>query len=82
MGFCCAPGDGHLRNDILLVDIGSADPFLEKQLRPEELRKACLRSGQGLEMTIHKGYDHSYFFVASVIDRHLDHHAKALTTGI
>ena len=72
--------DGHLRNDILLVDIGSADPFLEKQLRPEELRKACLRSGQGLEMTIHKGYDHSYFFVASVIDRHLDHHAKALTT--
>jgi S-formylglutathione hydrolase len=32
-------------------------------------------------MLIHEGYDHSYFFVASVIDRHLDHHAKALKTA-
>ena len=71
--------DGHLRNDCLLVDIGSADPFLEEQLRPEELRNACFRSGQSLEMVSHEGYDHSYFFVASVIDRHLDHHANALT---
>ena len=71
--------DGHLRNDCLLVDIGSADPFLEEQLRPEELRNACLRSGQSLEMVSHEGYDHSYFFVASVIDRHLDYHANALT---
>jgi S-formylglutathione hydrolase len=72
--------DGHLRDDCLLVDIGSADPFLEEQLRPEDLRNACFRSGQSLEMLIHEGYDHSYFFVASVIDRHLDHHAKALKT--
>ncbi len=27
---------------------------------------------------MHKGYDHSYFFIASVIDRHLQHHAQAL----
>ena len=74
--------DGHLRDDCLLVDIGSADHFLEEQLRPEELRNACLRSGQSLEMLIHEGYDHSYFFVASVIDRHLDHHAKALMSDI
>jgi S-formylglutathione hydrolase len=72
--------DGHLRDDCLLVDIGSADPFLEEQLRPEDLRNACFRSGQSLEMLIHEGYDHSYFFVASVIDRHLAHHAKALKT--
>ena len=72
--------DGHLRDDCLLVDMGSADPFLEEQLRPEDLRNACFRSGQSLEMLIHEGYDHSYFFVASVIDRHLDHHAKALKT--
>ena len=74
--------DGHLRDDCLLVDIGAADPFLEEQLRPEELLNACLRSGQSLEMFIHKGYDHSYFLVASVIDRHLDHHAKALMSDI
>ena len=74
--------DGHLRYDCLLVDIGSADPFLEEQLHPEELRNACFKSGQRLKMVIHEGYDHSYFFVASVIHRHLDHHAKALTTDL
>jgi S-formylglutathione hydrolase len=25
-----------------------------------------------------RGYDHSYFFIASFIEEHLDHHAKAL----
>ena len=74
--------DGHLRDDCLLVDIGSADPFLEEQLRPEDLRHACFKSGQSLEMVIHEGYDHSYFFVSSVIDRHLDHHARALKTDL
>ena len=74
--------DGCRRNDCLLVDIGSADPFLEEQLLPEELRNACASSGQQLELMLHEGYDHSYFFVASVIDRHLDHHARALTTNI
>ena len=29
-------------------------------------------------MVMQEGYDHSYFFVASVIDRHLEYHAKAL----
>ena len=61
--------DGYLREDCLLVDIGSADPFLEEQLRPEELSNACSKGGQRLEMMRHEGYDHSYFFVASVIDR-------------
>ena len=29
--------DGHRRDDSLLVDIGSADPFLEEQLRPNAI---------------------------------------------
>ena len=70
--------DGHRRDDTLLVDVGSADPFLEEQLRTDDLKAAAERCGQPLTLTVHEGYDHSYFFVASVIDTHLRHHARAL----
>lgn len=70
--------DGHRRDDPLLVDVGSADPFLEEQLRTNDLKEAAARCGQPLALTLHEGYDHSYFFVASVIDNHLRHHARAL----
>lgn len=70
--------DGYHREDQLLVDMGSADPFLQEQLRPDDLRLAAANHHQPLALFIHEGYDHSYFFVASVIDRHLEHHAQAL----
>jgi S-formylglutathione hydrolase len=70
--------DGHRRNDCVLVDLGSEDPFLQEQLLPEDLRIAAAHNHQPLALLIHEGYDHSYFFVASVIDRHLQHHAQVL----
>jgi len=70
--------DGHRRSDCVLVDLGSEDPFLQEQLHPEDLSIAAADNHQPLALLIHEGYDHSYFFVASVIDRHLQHHAKAL----
>ena len=70
--------DGCRREDALLVDIGTDDPFLKEQLRPQDLHIACKNNHQRLSLNFHHGYDHSYFFVASVIDRHLEHHAKAL----
>jgi S-formylglutathione hydrolase len=62
----------------LLVDQGGADPFLEQQLMPAELRTACDASGQQLEYRERKGYDHSYFFVGTFIGEHLRFHAAAL----
>jgi S-formylglutathione hydrolase len=62
----------------LLVDQGMADPFLETQLHPQSLIQAAEAAGQPLELRLQPGYDHSYFFIASFIDDHLDHHAKAL----
>ena len=70
--------DGYHREDQLLVDLGSADPFSQEQLRPDDLSLAATNHHQPLALFIHEGYDHSYFFVASVIDRHLEHHAQAL----
>lgn len=63
----------------LLVDQGADDPFLTEQLRPELLRTACERAGQSLELRVHAGYDHSYYFVATFVGDHLAHHARALT---
>ena len=63
---------------LLLVDQGSADDFLTEQLKPEALKAACEAAQYPLELRIQEGYDHSYFFIASFIDTHLRHHAKAL----
>ncbi|MEM6295872.1 MAG: S-formylglutathione hydrolase [Myxococcota bacterium] len=60
------------------VDQGGADPFLPEQLQPDQLREAAAAAGQALELTVHEGYDHSYYFVASMLADHLDAHAKAL----
>ena len=62
----------------MLVDQGLADDFLEEQLRPELFAAAAAEVGQVVELGMHEGYDHSYFFVASFIDRHIAHHARLL----
>jgi S-formylglutathione hydrolase len=61
----------------LLVDQGTADPFLDK-LRPADLQVACSESGQKLRYRERIGYDHGYFFVSSFIGEHLEFHAAAL----
>ena len=63
---------------MILVDQGEADPFLHTQLRPELFEQACAEAGQSLQLRRHAGYDHSYWFIASFIDDHLRHHARAL----
>lgn len=62
----------------ILVDQGLADPFLAEQLQPEALEAACAAAGQPLTLRRHAGYDHGYYFIASVIDDHLRHHAATL----
>ena len=62
----------------ILVDQGTADPFLETQLKPELLREACRSSGVSLDLRLRDGYDHSYFFIATFIEDHLRFHAAHL----
>lgn len=62
----------------LLVDQGSRDQFLERELKPERLRAACEASGQALDLRLRDGYDHSYYFIQTFIEDHLRHHARAL----
>jgi S-formylglutathione hydrolase len=63
----------------LLVDQGAADPFLEKELRPELLRAACDAAGVDLTLHLREGYDHSYYFISTFMGEHLRWHAARLT---
>ncbi|MBF9196366.1 S-formylglutathione hydrolase [Microvirga sp. BT290] len=74
----CALIEGGARLPDLLVDQGTADSFLESQLKPQMLEEACARAGQPLTLRRQEGYDHSYFFIASFIEDHLRWHAKRL----
>lgn len=66
----------------ILVDYGSADEFLEAQLKPLSLEEAAKAPSSKGAVTLvvreQKGYDHSYYFIASFIDDHVEHAARAL----
>ncbi len=62
----------------LLVDQGTADDFLQTQLKPELLQAACDGSGCALRLRMQDGYDHSYHFIASFIGDHIAFHADRL----
>ncbi len=64
--------------DNVLVDQGGDDPWLEDQLKPELLQAACEQSGIPLELRIHPGYDHGYYFIATFIEEHLRFHFEQL----
>ncbi len=61
----------------VLVDQGSKDQFLDL-LKPEALAQAMMERRQNGQVRMHRGYDHSYFFVSSFIRDHIAFHAEAL----
>jgi len=65
----------------ILVDVGDADPFIEKELRPELLERACAAAGIPLSLRIQRGYDHSYYFISTFMAEHLSWHAERLQKG-
>ncbi|MEO7541134.1 MAG: S-formylglutathione hydrolase [Sphingomicrobium sp.] len=62
----------------LLVDVGDADPFLDTELKPELLEKACADAGIPLTLRRQPGYDHSYHFISTFMADHLRWHAERL----
>lgn len=66
------------RGSEILVDQGTADPFLTEQLKPELLESACQQANVPLLLRRQEGYDHSYYFIATFIQDHLAFHAKNL----
>ncbi|HET6941184.1 MAG TPA: S-formylglutathione hydrolase [Sphingomicrobium sp.] len=69
--------DGALLDE-LLVDVGTADPFLETELKPDLLRAACEGADIPLRLRLCEGYDHSYYFVSTFMADHLRWHSERL----
>jgi S-formylglutathione hydrolase len=69
----------------ILVDQGADDSFLEEQLKPQNLLKAALACDYPITVDIHPGYDHSYYFVSTFVNKHLDfhneHYLKSMAIG-
>ncbi|KAK1750697.1 S-formylglutathione hydrolase [Echria macrotheca] len=64
----------------MLVDVGTGDNFYKQgQLLPENLEAAAKEAGvEGFELRYQDDYDHSYYFMASFSDDHVDHAATHL----
>lgn len=63
----------------VLIDQGDQDNFLEEQLKTEFLEAACRDSNYPMTIRRQPGYDHSYFFIASLIGEHIQFHAQHLS---
>ena len=70
--------DGKRFKNEILIDQGSADPFLDEQLKPWLLETAMKATNQPISLKMREGYDHSYYHIASFIAEHLDWHAGKL----
>lgn len=64
----------------LLIDQGGDDPFLEKELNFELFRNTCEKRNQKLTARLQSGYDHTYYFISTFMEDHIQHHAKAFFT--
>lgn len=62
----------------ILIDVGTADQFLDEQLKPAAFEGVCKRAEIPLKLRKQDGYDHSYYFVSTFIDDHLVHHKNQL----
>lgn len=62
----------------VLVDQGDADNFLAEQLNTQLLIDTAEQEGFPMRIRFQSGYDHSYFFIASLIGEHIRFHSNYL----
>ena len=62
----------------ILIDQGTSDDFLARELKPELLGEACRAAGIGLTLRMQQGYDHSYYFISTFMEDHLRWHSERL----
>ncbi|MCY4043613.1 MAG: S-formylglutathione hydrolase [Cellvibrionales bacterium] len=60
----------------ILIDQGLDDAFLESQLKVERFEALAKAVQWPMRLGWHEGYDHSYFFISTFIERHIDFHCQ------
>ena len=70
----------HYKGDTdILIDVGTGDNFYKQgQLLPENFEKAAKSAGKKVNVRYQEDYDHSYFFISTFADDHVEHAAKYL----
>ncbi|QIW97561.1 hypothetical protein AMS68_003079 [Peltaster fructicola] len=64
----------------ILIDVGTGDNFYkQKQLLPENFEEAAKKAGKKVNVRYQPDYDHSYFFISTFADDHVEHAAKYLS---
>jgi len=74
----CALIENGARLPDLLVDQGTADNFLDEQLKTHLLEQAAAGSGMPVTLRMQEGYDHSYYFISTFMAEHVGWHAERL----
>lgn len=69
---------GKKAKSALYIDQGTADEFLEKELLSKNLEEACSSQNHELVLNFRDDYDHSYYFISSFIEDHINFHLKHL----
>lgn len=67
---------GYKSQNTILIDQGSDDNFLTEQLKPELFQQACQENDQSLQLRMQSGYDHSYYFISTFMQDHIQFHNK------
>ena len=62
----------------ILIDQGDADNFLAEQLNTQLIVDTAERVNFPMQIRFQAGYDHSYFFIATLIGEHIKFHAQHL----
>jgi len=62
----------------ILIDQGTADGFLQNQLKPENFAAAADKANYPVQVRMQPLYDHSYYFISTFMRDHVDHHARSL----
>ncbi|EDO16460.1 hypothetical protein Kpol_1066p25 [Vanderwaltozyma polyspora DSM 70294] len=67
-------------NDKILIHVGTNDPFLERELKPDNIVEASKGTTweNKIDMNIAEGFDHSYYFISTFVPMHAEFHAKNL----
>lgn len=74
----CALISKHGYDKPILVSQGLADNFLVEQLKPEILISTCVDNGIDLIYKAEEDYDHSYYFISSFMQEHIEFHVNNL----
>lgn len=70
----------YVKGKDILIHLGTSDPFLKNQLKPELFEDAIKNTewSKHVKINMVDGFDHSYYFISSFVPEHAKFHAEKL----